>query len=73
MPAGSNDFCIRGHLFVEDSKSQFNGPFNEHADQDTFGRAISKGAVDLFAVLSFAFLYICIAFVVVPFFPFLIC
>ena len=21
VPAGSNDFCIRGHLFVEDSKS----------------------------------------------------
>jgi hypothetical protein len=62
MSARSNGFCIGGHLFVEDGKCQFNGPLNEHADQDTFGRPISKGAVDLSAVPDLAFLFICVAF-----------
>jgi len=54
MPAGSNNFCIGDHLFVEDGKCKFNSPFNEHADQDTFGRSVSKGAVDLSTVPGFA-------------------
>ena len=62
VPARSNDFRIGRHLFVEDGKGQFNGPFNEHADQDTFGRPISKGAVDFSMVSDLAFLFICVAF-----------
>lgn len=50
VSARSNDFCIGGHLVVEDGKGWSYRLFNEHADQDTFGRPIGKGAIDLTAV-----------------------
>ena len=37
MPARSNNFCVGGHLNIENRKSQSDRLFNEHPNQKTFG------------------------------------
>ncbi len=62
VPARSNNFCVGGHLFVKDGKGWSNRLFDKHADQDTFGRPIGEGAVNLSAVLDLALLFVGITF-----------
>jgi hypothetical protein len=62
VPAGSNNFCIGGHLLVEDRKSQSDRPFDEHANRYTFGRPVGKRAVYLSSVPYHTLVFLCVTF-----------
>ena len=62
IPSWPNNFCIGCHMIVKDRKGQSDRLFDEHTSQDTLGRPISKGSVDLSAVLDLAFPFVGVTF-----------
>jgi hypothetical protein len=62
MPAGSNNFRVGGQLLVKDRECQSDRLFDEHTNQNTFGRPVGKRSVDLSAMLDLALLLLRVGF-----------
>ena len=57
-----NDFGIGFHLLIEGGQRRSDKPFNEHSDQDTFGRPIGISTVDPVGMLYQSFLLVSLIF-----------
>src|ERR1700759_4887217 len=59
---GADNFSICLHLLVKGGQGRSDKLFNEHADQDTFGRPIGISTVDLMRMLYQSLLLVSLIF-----------
>jgi hypothetical protein len=66
--SGSHYLCIGSHLFIKDGQGSLDHPFDEHADQNTFGGPIGEGPVYLAQMFDQSLFLVFVLFIHYPFF-----